>query len=55
MVAALGLGVVLGAGASHAQGFYEGKTVTLIVLTTAWPFVRSWRRRSVPAIEAGRP
>jgi TctA family transporter len=27
----------------------------LIVLTTAWPFVRSWRQRSAPAIEAGRP
>jgi tripartite-type tricarboxylate transporter receptor subunit TctC len=31
MAAALGLGVMLGAGASHAEGFYEGKTVTLIV------------------------
>ena len=28
----------------------------LIVLTTAWPFVRSWRRqRAEPAIEQGRP
>jgi TctA family transporter len=28
----------------------------LIVLTTAWPFVRSWRRqRAAPAVEAGRP
>jgi TctA family transporter len=28
----------------------------LIVLTTAWPFVRSWRRqRSDPAVESGRP
>jgi hypothetical protein len=27
----------------------------LIVLTTAWPFVRSWRQRSAPAIEGGRP
>ena len=30
-VAALGLAVVLGAGAAHAEGFYEGKVVTLIV------------------------
>jgi putative tricarboxylic transport membrane protein len=27
----------------------------LIVLTTAWPFVRSRRRRAAPAIEQGRP
>jgi TctA family transporter len=27
----------------------------LIVLTTAWPFVRSRRRRSAPSIEGGRP
>jgi putative tricarboxylic transport membrane protein len=27
----------------------------LIVLTTAWPFVRSWRQRSAAAIEPGRP
>jgi putative tricarboxylic transport membrane protein len=27
----------------------------LIVLTTAWPFVRSWRQRSAPAVEGGRP
>jgi tripartite-type tricarboxylate transporter receptor subunit TctC len=31
MAAALGLGVMLGAGAGHAEGFYEGKVVTLIV------------------------
>jgi putative tricarboxylic transport membrane protein len=27
----------------------------LIVLTTAWPFIRSWRRRAAPAVEGGRP
>jgi putative tricarboxylic transport membrane protein len=27
----------------------------LIVLTTVWPFVRSWRQRSAPAVEGGRP
>ena len=25
----------------------------LIVLTTAWPFVRSWRQRAAPAVEGG--
>jgi len=27
----------------------------LIVFTTAWPFVRSWRRRAAPAVEGGTP
>jgi TctA family transporter len=27
----------------------------LIVLTTAWPFVRSWRGRKAQALEGGRP
>ena len=40
-VGALGLGVMLGAGASHAAGFYDGKTVTLIVPHSASGGIRS--------------
>jgi tripartite-type tricarboxylate transporter receptor subunit TctC len=51
MAAALGLGVMLGAGASHAQGFYEGKTVTLIVPHSASGGYARYSQLLAPRIE----
>jgi tripartite-type tricarboxylate transporter receptor subunit TctC len=51
VMAALGLAVTLGTGASHAQGFYEGKTVTLIVPHSASGGYARYSQLLAPAIE----
>src|SRR5918994_873356 len=48
---ALGLGVALGATATHAQGFYEGKTVTLIVPHSASGGYARYSQLLAPRIE----
>jgi tripartite-type tricarboxylate transporter receptor subunit TctC len=52
IVAALGLGVMLGATAAHAEGFYEGKTVTLIVPHSASGGYAQYSQLLAPRIEA---
>lgn len=51
MAAALGLAAMLAAGASHAEGFYEGKVVTLIVPHSASGGYARYSQLLAPAIQ----